>query len=169
VKSFLLNDEQFWFYHGYGLTFLWIVFATFGIAIRGLKNKYTKWTHILIFVLIDYITLFLGGGVIYKYWGDLLSNFKNWSVLTQIHAILGVLFVGVVMVQHVVGVAVHHYGKYKKYHVQQGYILHFLVGALVILGWAIHYNLKLAAATVFFYLMGQKITNFIRTKKTRKI
>ena len=97
VKSFLLDDEQFWFYHGYGLTFLWIILSTFGIAIRGIKGRATKWTHILIFVIIDYITLFLGAGVIYRSWGNISKNFYSSSLLTQIHSILGVVFVSAIM------------------------------------------------------------------------
>jgi hypothetical protein len=43
--------------------------ATLAIFARKIKNNTTKWIHILLFVIIDYGTLFLGGAVFYKYWG----------------------------------------------------------------------------------------------------
>lgn len=117
AKGFLGDDNRFWFYHGYGLTFIWTVFATLAIAVRSIKGRASKWTHGIIFSAIDYITLFLGGGVLYKYWGQIYHEFFSWSFLKQVHAVAGVLFISFVMFQHVTGIILLHWGKLKHKHI----------------------------------------------------
>lgn len=79
--------------------------STLAIFVRKIKNNKTKWIHILLFVFIDYGTLFLGGAVFYKYWGEIYINYSQWSTTKQIHALLGVILLVVMTIQHIVGVA----------------------------------------------------------------
>lgn len=140
VKHFVSDDQGFWVYHGYGLTFLWLILSTFAICIRSYKGATTKWVHVIVFVIIDYTTLFLAGGVIYRYWGRLYSEFSGWSLIQQIHAIGGSIFVLVMVVQHSIGAVLFHQGYFKNLHIKQGYYLHFVVGLISMGGWLINGN-----------------------------
>jgi glucose dehydrogenase len=70
IVSFVNGSEFFW-YHGYGLTFLWIVACTVAI----LAKKINLYLHALLFFVTDVLTIFLVGGAFYRY----LPKFGQWN------------------------------------------------------------------------------------------
>ena len=160
-----LTSKDFWDFHGYGLSFLWLVMSTVAISIRYIKGKPTKLIHAALFIIIDYATLYLGAGVIYRYWGKISTSFFKWSLLKQAHAVFGIILVVAIFVQHIMGGITLYTGRLKGLHNRVGYVIHMLVGLLAIGGWMIKWKLKLAISCVFFFIMSSMIVNFLKQKK----
>lgn len=60
-KQFVFSEE-FWKYHGYILSGLWLGLSGVGVAVKSRSVV----AHLLIFAIVDYSTLFLGGGAIIR-------------------------------------------------------------------------------------------------------
>lgn len=46
--------------------------------------------------------------------------------------------------------------------------MHFLVGLVAVGGWMINLKLKMAATTIFLYLMSQIVVKFLKAKKKQR-
>ncbi len=80
-----VNGKDFFFYHGYGLTLIWVVASVIGV----LMKKVNIYLHALCFFLIDVSTLFLVGGAIYRYLPRFASA-GEWSTVKQVHIFGGI-------------------------------------------------------------------------------
>ena len=83
ISEFIFSKD-FWFYHGWFLTFLWVLLSLAGITIK----KYNITLHLLSFAIVDYITLFFGGAGLYRVWTKGVS-FWEWPLIKQIHIVGG--------------------------------------------------------------------------------
>lgn len=72
VLSFIQGPDFFW-YHGYGLTAIWIVAVTIAI----LAKKINIYVHALLFWIVDMTTIFLVGGAFYRYLIN--DRFSQWA------------------------------------------------------------------------------------------
>lgn len=86
IASFVAGADFFW-YHGYGLTFLWIVASTIGI----LAKKINIYLHALLFFVIDVSTVFLVGGAFYRYLPK-FASYSEWTLVKQLHIFGGNFF-----------------------------------------------------------------------------
>lgn len=57
-----IHSKEFWLYHGFVLSGLWVLFSAFGIFIK----KYNTLLHVLSFAIIDFTTLFFAGSALYR-------------------------------------------------------------------------------------------------------
>jgi hypothetical protein len=88
IAQFVNGDGFFW-WHGYGLTFLWIVASTVGIVVK----KINVYLHALVFFLVDVSTLFLAGGAVYRYLPR-FAGYAEWTLVRQLH-IFGGKFIAI--------------------------------------------------------------------------
>jgi len=79
IRRFV-NSESFFWWHGYGLTTLWIVASTVGI----LAKRINIYLHALMFLLIDVSTIFLVGGAFYIYLPK-FATYTEWTIVRQLH------------------------------------------------------------------------------------
>lgn len=61
ISSFVYSPE-FWAYHGFVLSGLWVILSAFAIAIKS-KNTLL---HVLSFAIIDFTTLFFAGAALFR-------------------------------------------------------------------------------------------------------
>lgn len=59
-----IHTQDFWFYHGWILTTLWVFCSLFGMYIR----KHNLKLHLLSFFIVDWSTVFWGGAALYRLW-----------------------------------------------------------------------------------------------------
>ena len=85
--SAFVNGKNFFWYHGYGLTFIWIVASVIGILVK----KINIYLHAIIFFLVDVSTLFLVGGAFYRYLPK-FSGAAEWTLVKQLHIFGGIIF-----------------------------------------------------------------------------
>lgn len=103
-----VEAKEFWWWHGWGLTFNWLVLAFIGIMVRRLKeNTLTEWIHIIILAFVDYTSMFLMVGAAYKLYGS-IGTFFLWPVVLQLHVGAGIVVCLWTVVQHTMGIFLHH-------------------------------------------------------------
>ena len=83
VHNFVTSD-QFWYYHGFVLTTLWVVVATMGIILK----RYNTVLHVLSFAIVDFTTLFFAGAAFYNVY-PYFQYFNEWPTIKKGHIIGG--------------------------------------------------------------------------------
>jgi len=78
------NSPDFFWYHGYGLTTLWILASTFAILFK----KVSIYLHAFCFFLIDVSTMLLVGGAFYRYLPK-FASWTEWTLVRQMHVFGG--------------------------------------------------------------------------------
>lgn len=86
IGDFVKGADFFW-YHGYGLTLLWVVASTVGI----LAKKINLYLHAAIFFIVDVSTIFLVGGAFYRYLPK-FAQFSEWDLVRKLHVFGGNFF-----------------------------------------------------------------------------
>lgn len=133
------TSSDYWFYHGWGLTILWVVFAFFGLLIRKvLRGQWSKWIHIGVFILVDYTSLFLELTALYRVWPRIAGGtFVEWPILKTAHVAFGLVACLWSISQHTLGIALHYFGKCKWQHISSGKLLFMLARIVAVVGWII--------------------------------
>ena len=81
------GGEEFWTYHGWGMSIVWFIGVFIGIL---LKKKVGFVAHVICMVVIDIITLWL----IFKAWTNINAK-EIWekNFISKIHMIFGTCFI----------------------------------------------------------------------------
>ena len=87
IVQFVQRPDFFW-YHGYGLTTLWVVACTLAI----LAKRINLYLHAALFFIVDVLTIFLVGGAFYRYIGR-FGQWQEWTLVKQLHIFGGILFI----------------------------------------------------------------------------
>lgn len=85
VQTFL-HSKQFWYWHGFVLSVLWVLVSAIGILAKRFNTK----VHVLLFIIVDFTTVFFAGFALYRVSSG-FSNFIEWSPLKQGHVVGGKL------------------------------------------------------------------------------
>lgn len=79
VQEFI-HSKEFWLWHGFVLSGLWVLGSALGIFVK----RFSTQLHLLIFVIIDFTTLFFAGSALYRVSAG-FSNFMDWPLLKKGH------------------------------------------------------------------------------------
>lgn len=133
-KKFVLTEE-FWKYHGYVLSLLWLGLSGVGVAV---KSK-SVFAHLLVFAIVDYGTLFLGGAALYRIY-DHVENYTEpliviHFVLGKIMLILGISLMVFMLYQHIIGIIAYHKSTPNRIHRSLGKNIVIYGRIVAALGW----------------------------------
>lgn len=129
------ESKQFWWYHGWGLTACWLVWAVVAILTKKLiRGTFGAILHGLMFFANNAVTLFLAGGAFYRVYPN-LGKYQEWSLLKQAHISAGIVFTLFVVLQHLGGVGVLLTGKPGAAHRKFGAFLSFVMRFIAVFGW----------------------------------
>jgi len=67
------TGKHFWWRHSWGFTISWLVFAFIAILIKrkAKEKKNALLFHIIIFILVDFASIFLSAGATYRIYIDI--------------------------------------------------------------------------------------------------
>jgi len=80
-------SEQYWPAHGFVLSGLWVLVSAIAILAKRLNTT----LHVLLFVIVDFTTLFFSITAIYRV-SFSFDKFFEWTPLKQVHVVGGILF-----------------------------------------------------------------------------
>lgn len=83
VQEFI-HSKEFWIYHGFVLSGLWLLASALGILVK----KFSTQLHLLIFMIVDFTTIFFAGSALYRVSENFFS-FTEWPLLKKGHVIGG--------------------------------------------------------------------------------
>lgn len=83
VQTFVFSSE-FWIWHGFVLSFLWVIVSALAIFAK----RFSLSLHLLLFVIVDFTTLFFAGAALYRVLPG-FSSFADWSALKKAHVLGG--------------------------------------------------------------------------------
>jgi hypothetical protein len=70
VRDFIFSKE-FWIYHGFVLSGLWVLLSAIAIFVK----RFSIQLHLLLFVIINFTTIFFAGAALYR----VLPGFANFA------------------------------------------------------------------------------------------
>lgn len=173
LTEFYNRPDFFWF-HGYGLTTLWILASVFAILFK----KISVYLHALCFFIIDVSTMFLIGGAIYRYLPK-FASWQSWETIRQVHIFggislfnIGILVLSLIILQHIGGVMTI-FSEHKKnpVHKKFGFVVANLARVTVIVGWTLGGNMGnmkyCAIATVVLFVAGLYNVYFAKSSEKK--
>ena len=80
-----IHSSDFWIYHGFVLSGLWVLASAFGIFIK----RYSTILHVLTFASVDFTTLFFAGSALYRVFPH-INHFMEWNIIKQGHIAGGI-------------------------------------------------------------------------------
>ena len=83
VQKFI-NSREFFTYHGFVLSGLWVLLSSLAILLKKVNLK----LHVLLFIVIDATTIFFAGAALWRVSSN-FPTFSDWTLLKKAHVIGG--------------------------------------------------------------------------------
>lgn len=83
VQTFI-NSKDFWIYHGFVLSGMWVFLSALAILLKKVNTQ----LHVLLFILIDAITVFFAGAALWRVSAS-FHLFNEWPLLKKAHVCAG--------------------------------------------------------------------------------